>query len=477
MITELTRRDLIDLFNAYDPDPVETTFASFGVTTPPRHGVEWWGRLGEIEFLDRLYDLDALTSTERRFSTAREEICQHRLNNPEDWPDDWIFSDSRFELDTSDERLLAFLAETLHPSVRPDKIQVEKLRDAYNRLLRRDQAEILESGSISGHPVFIGGPAVPRNVQPGTLCDAIGQAIRSALSANAVPAFCDELRFPSLPANSYANPMSSKAAYVVERLKDVTMAELVSFARLVLDRHRDDDLADLVFELDLAARPGVQGAPKNLIFAANGPKPDLILVDSVNNDIQIVKNAEYCLVYDRPIDADRGLSFEMLVEWWASEYEASDIRTAANSLYSRLQAALNGAEAALMAGYKRLLQRYGFRLPALVPQVYLHFDPKSVRQRLAKDGKKLERQRMDFLLLLPGRQRVVIELDGVEHYAKSGDANPALYAAMMREDRRLRLIGYEIYRFGGDEFADHEVGRSLSEAFFTQLLYRYNILS
>jgi hypothetical protein len=122
------------------------------------------GRLGEIEFLDRLYDLDALTSKERRFSTAREEICQHRLNNPEDWPDDWIFSDSRFELDTSDERLLAFLAETLHPSVRPDKVQVEKLRDAYNRLLRRDQAEILERGSISGHPVFMDGPAVPRNV-------------------------------------------------------------------------------------------------------------------------------------------------------------------------------------------------------------------------------------------------------------------------------------------------------------------------
>jgi hypothetical protein len=50
--------------------------------------------------------------------------------------------------------------------------------------------------------------------------------------------------------------MSSKAAYVVGRLKDVTMADLVSFARLVLDRHRDDDLADLVFELNLAARPG-----------------------------------------------------------------------------------------------------------------------------------------------------------------------------------------------------------------------------
>lgn len=46
---------------------------------------------------------------------------------------------------------------------------------------------------------------------------------------------------------------------------------------------------------------GVKGKIKNLIFAADGPKPEIVFRDSLNNDIQIVKNEEFCLVYDRPI--------------------------------------------------------------------------------------------------------------------------------------------------------------------------------
>ena len=52
-------------------------------------------------------------------------------------------------------------------------------------------------------------------------------------------------------------------------------------------------------------RAGVQGQSKNIIFAANGPKPEIVLRDAINNDVEIVKNAEYCLVFDRPIPPDR----------------------------------------------------------------------------------------------------------------------------------------------------------------------------
>jgi len=40
-----------------------------------------------------------LPSTDRRprYPTAREDICQHRLNN-DDWDDDWIFEDPQFGL-------------------------------------------------------------------------------------------------------------------------------------------------------------------------------------------------------------------------------------------------------------------------------------------------------------------------------------------------------------------------------------------
>lgn len=73
-----------------------------------------------------------------------------------------------------------------------------------------------------------------------------------------------------------------------------------------------DDLTALLNEYD---RGGGVGTPaKNLIFAANGPKPELVLRDAVNNDIEIVRNGEFCLVYDQPIPAD-GLTFSNLIDW------------------------------------------------------------------------------------------------------------------------------------------------------------------
>lgn len=99
--------------------------------------------------------------------------------------------------------------------------------------------------------------------------------------------------------------------------------------------------------------------------------------------------------------------------------------------------------------------KLGDRLPALIPQVYLHYDPFTQAERVQLGmGSVLARQRMDFLMLLDGRVRIVIEVDGQQHNAEGGRASPAHYAKMVEEDRRLRLQGYEFYRFGGAEFPD-----------------------
>lgn len=63
---------------------------------------------------------------------------------------------------------------------------------------------------------------------------------------------------------------------------------------------------------------------------------------------------------------------------------------------------------------------------------------------------------MDFLMLLPNNVRIVLEVDGKQHYSEENEegqyiASPKLYAEMIAEDRRLKLAGYEIYRFGGYE--------------------------
>ncbi|MGW4014594.1 MULTISPECIES: hypothetical protein [unclassified Streptomyces] len=93
---------------------------------------------------------------------------------------------------------------------------------------------------------------------------------------------------------------------------------------------------------------------------------------------------------------------------------------------------------------------------------------------------------MDFLLLAPDRSRIVIEVDGVQHYSRpnppdgqgriSHTAVPRLYAEMVAEDRRLRLAGYEIYRFGGWELTGPG-GEHMLTDFFTELRARHQQLA
>ena len=66
---------------------------------------------------------------------------------------------------------------------------------------------------------------------------------------------------------------------------------------------------------------GVSGTAKNLIFASNGPKPEIVLADAINNDIKIVKHEERCLVYDLPLTKD-GLLWKHLIGWWAERSES-----------------------------------------------------------------------------------------------------------------------------------------------------------
>ncbi len=88
----------------------------------------------------------------------------------------------------------------------------------------------------------------------------------------------------------------------------------------------------------------------------------------------------------------------------------------------------------------------------------------------------LKRQRMDFLLLFADGSRVVIEVDGKQHYADGDAASPRRYAEMVAEDRRLRLAGYDVYRFGGAELhPDDLAAPQRVSTFFDDLLTRHNL--
>jgi hypothetical protein len=277
-----------------------------------------------------------------------------------------------------------------------------------------------------------------------------------------------------LPAKSLGDPTQrdpSKRDLVKFVTRDWSLAQLVALAQRVVDRGDVEvgQLPLLIAEYHRSSG-GVQGAVKNLIFAANGPKPELVLRDAVSNDVEITRNAQFCLIYDRPIGAE-GLSFQTLIDWWRDRESIDatvDDRAVGLQLCDRLQASIGNNPAEDLV-FRTYLKRYAggrFDIPALIPQVYLHYDPHTRRARGAS-GSPLARQRMDFLLLYSDRRRVVIEVDGRQHYAdeQTGQARPRLYAQMVAEDRRLRLAGYEVYRFGGYELTGPDAERTVATFF------------
>lgn len=218
-----------------------------------------------------------------------------------------------------------------------------------------------------------------------------------------------------------------------------------------------------------------RGRPKNLIFASIGKKPDLRFRDAVDNDVEIVGNLDDVLVYDRPVGGD-GLRWRDLQAWWRGTRGLDSDEHAKRALYSRLVACLpdsSPAQRRLFEQYHRVHASRVQELPALLPEVWLHWDPQTAKAR-GKDA--LLRFRMDFLLLLPHGRRVVLEVDGKHHYATGDRADPDIYARTMRADRELKLSGYEVYRFGAAELADDERARAVVEAFFRDL-YRTTGLS
>jgi very-short-patch-repair endonuclease len=216
-------------------------------------------------------------------------------------------------------------------------------------------------------------------------------------------------------------------------------------------------------------------APKNLIFASL-TKPDLRFRSAVDNDIEIASNPDDVLIYDRPIPAD-GLRWCDLQAWWRETRRSPTDQDAKEDLYARLKAALPPKEVSppqrnLFDAYHAIHGAAIPALPALLPEVWLHWDPKTVRER-GRDA--LLRFRMDFLLLLPNRQRVVLEVDGAHHYSRSGRADGGVYAATVRGDRDLKLAGYEVFRFGAEELINPQAAHALLTNFFAELFRRFRV--
>jgi len=216
------------------------------------------------------------------------------------------------------------------------------------------------------------------------------------------------------------------------------------------------------------------GKPKNIIFASS-VKPDLRLSDAISNDVEVLTNQEQVLVYDRSI-SDSGLTWHELQNWWEDTHSISNTENGKRTLYQRLLKSLpedSPPQRNFFLAYHNFFREKIPSLPALLPEVWLYWDHKTVSQRGAKALKNL---RMDFLMLLSGHQRVVLEIDGKQHYAKkNGYAAPDKYAEMVKADREMKLLGYDIYRFGASELTDETNTQVLVGRFCQHLFKKYQI--
>ncbi len=103
------------------------------------------------------------------------------------------------------------------------------------------------------------------------------------------------------------------------------------------------------------------------------------------------------LVYDRPISID-GLRWRDLQLWWSETNQITDSEEAKKTLYQRLCESLpanSPPQALLFDAFYRGFGPAVPNLPALLPEVWLHWDPKTVKER---GPQALLRFRMDFLL-------------------------------------------------------------------------------
>lgn len=145
-ITKITKRDIFDLFN--NGIKQDEFFDVVTYTYP------YYGRLEEIEFLERMYDLEMMASLDSRFPTAKGDIWQHTINN-DDYPTNWVFKDERFKLfDGDDVTFLDFVCEIFHPEVRDESTKWRLFFDRVNELLKYDRYELYPYKKISGREVF-----------------------------------------------------------------------------------------------------------------------------------------------------------------------------------------------------------------------------------------------------------------------------------------------------------------------------------
>jgi hypothetical protein len=112
------------------------------------------GEMTDLNFLNRLVDLDSLPSHDERYSTMGQDVVAHtEWNN--DYERGWMLYDERLNLRSGDPDLfLRFLCMMAHPLVQPDHEYAAHLVEIFNEILAFDDIEIIEQSRRFGGIVW-----------------------------------------------------------------------------------------------------------------------------------------------------------------------------------------------------------------------------------------------------------------------------------------------------------------------------------
>lgn len=182
---------------------------------------------------------------------------------------------------------------------------------------------------------------------------------------------------------------------------------------------------------------------KYLIFGAAKTKPDIRVSDVLDGKLDLL-NKDDVLYYDGPMqDSILYLDFDI---WWR--------KNSHKYKWYNPKEQMNAIELKFANYYKKTYKADSF--PVLIPQVYIHYDPKDKKSREIYNI--LTFQRMDFLMIYKGK-RVIIEIDGKTHTPENSLRE---YSLQTEYDRTMRFLGYDVFRLGGYELAhnfEEVVGR------------------
>lgn len=137
IISDISKRDIFDLLRAglYEMD------------------FQFFGKYSEINFLNRIINLNELPSFDSRFSNMKEDIVQHTINN-NDLEIDWAFDDERLNLMNDNTLFVKFINNIFHPLVRNEASEWENYLNQINEILKLDKVELRATKEFSGRPVY-----------------------------------------------------------------------------------------------------------------------------------------------------------------------------------------------------------------------------------------------------------------------------------------------------------------------------------